>query len=152
MMKMMDLLPPDQAGRIGAIISDRESTAAALMTTDFITAARETKVSEILEQIRASRRTHDSVSHIYIVAGEERQLAGVVDLRDLVLAADAVALEDLMVSLVVTAQQGDMREDLAELFAKYHFRMLPIVDAKDHLLGVIHYRDIMRGLITRARA
>jgi magnesium transporter len=110
------------------------------MTTDFITAARETKVSEILQQIRASRRTHDSVSHIYIVAGEERQLAGVVDLRDLVLAADAVALKDLMVSLVVTVQQDDMREDLAELFAK------------DHLLGVIHYRDIMRGLITHARA
>ena len=69
MMKMMDLLPPDQAGRIGAIISDRESTAAALMTTDFITAARETTVCEILRQIRTSKRTHDSVSYIYIVSG-----------------------------------------------------------------------------------
>ena len=44
-----------------------------------------------------------------------------------------------------------LREDLAELFAKYHFRMLPVVDERDHLLGVIHYRDIMKGLVTRAR-
>jgi Mg/Co/Ni transporter MgtE len=51
----------------------------------------------------------------------------------------------------VAAEQDDMRDDLAELFAKYHFRMLPIVDDKDHLLGVIHYHDIMRGLVTRAR-
>jgi len=152
MMKMMDLLPSDQAERIRAIISDRESTATALMTTDFITAARETTVCEILRQIRTSKRTHDSVSYIYIVSGEERLLAGVVDLRDLVLAADETTLGDLMVSPVVAAQQDDMRDDLAELFAKYHFRMIPIVDARDHLLGVIHYHDIMRGLITRARA
>ena len=152
MMKMMDLLPSDQAERIRAIISDRESTATALMTTDFITAARETTVCEILRQIRTSKRTHDSVSYIYIVSGGERLLAGVVDLRDLVLAADETTLGDLMVSPVVAAQQDDMRDDLAELFAKYHFRMIPIVDARDHLLGVIHYHDIMRGLITRARA
>jgi CBS domain-containing protein len=152
MMKMMDLLPPEQAERIRAIISDRESTATALMTADFITAARETKVSEVLRQIRGSGRAHDSVSYIYIVAGEDRQLAGVVDLRDLVLAADEATLGDLMVSPVVAAQQDDLRDDLAELFAKYHFRMIPIVDARDHILGVIHYHDIMRGLITRARA
>ncbi len=152
MIKMMDLLPPEQADRIRAIISDRESTATALMTADFITAARETNVSEVLRQIRGSGRAHDSVSYIYIVAGEERQLAGVVDLRDMVLAADDTTLGDLMASPVVAAQQDDMREDLAELFAKYHFRMIPIVDARDHILGVIHYHDIMRGLITRARA
>jgi Mg/Co/Ni transporter MgtE len=73
-------------------------------------------------------------------------------LRDLVLAAEGAPLADLTVSPVIAGQQNDMRDDLAELFAKYHFRMLPIVDAKDHLLGVIHYNDIMRGLVTRARA
>jgi Mg/Co/Ni transporter MgtE len=40
---------------------------------------------------------------------------------------------------------------MAELFAKYHYRMLPVVDARDHLLGVIHYNDIIKGLVTRAR-
>ena len=44
-----------------------------------------------------------------------------------------------------------MRDDLGELFAKYHFRMLPVVDEHDHLVGVIHYKDIMKGLVTRAK-
>jgi magnesium transporter len=152
MVKMMELLPAEQAERIKAIISDRESTAAALMTGEFVTAGRDAKVADVLQTIRRSGRTHESVSYIYIVNGEDKQLIGVVDLRDLVLAADAAMLGDLMVGPVVSAQQDDMRDDLAELFAKYHFRMLPIVDAKDHLLGVIHYHDIMRGLVTRARA
>jgi CBS domain-containing protein/sporulation protein YlmC with PRC-barrel domain len=150
MVKMMDLLPPEEAERIKAIISDRESTAGALMTGDFLTANKETKVGDILKTIRGSKRAHESVSYIFVV-GDEKLLLGVVDLRDLVLATDEIALGDLMVAPVVSAQHDDMRDDLAELFAKYHFRMLPIVDARDHLLGVIHYHDIMRGLVTRAR-
>jgi len=131
----MDLLPSDQAERIRAIISDRESTATALMTTDFITAARETTVCEILRQIPPPSAPTTVFPTFYIVSGGERLLAGVVDLRDLVLAADETIPGDLMVSPVVAAQQDDMRDDLAELFAKYHFRMIPIVDARDHLLG-----------------
>jgi hypothetical protein len=42
-------------------------------------------------------------------------------------------------------------EDLAELFAKYQYRMLPVVDKHDHLLGVIYYNDIMKGLLTHAK-
>jgi CBS domain-containing protein len=152
MVQLMALLPPPQAERIKGIVSDRESTARALMSAKFIAAGKETKAADILKEIRRAACEHDTVSYVYVVAGEEKLLLGVVDLRDLVLAPDHALLGDLMVSPVVAAQQDDLREDLAELFAKYHFRMLPIVDAGDHLLGVIHYKDIMRGLVTRARA
>jgi Mg/Co/Ni transporter MgtE len=40
---------------------------------------------------------------------------------------------------------------LAELFAKYHYRMIPVVNEKDCLLGVIHYNDIMKGFTPRTR-
>ncbi len=73
-----------------------------------------------------------------------------MDLRDLVLAPDTTSLGDLMVSPVVSAQDDDVREDLAEIFAKYHYRLVPVVDAEDKLLGVIRYKDIMKGLIIRA--
>jgi Mg/Co/Ni transporter MgtE len=29
--------------------------------------------------------------------------------------------------------------------------MVPVVDPQDRLLGIIHYNDIMKGLVTRAR-
>ena len=151
MVKMMTLLPPEQAQRIKAIVSNRESTAGTLMTGGCVTADKAAKVADILGEIRASQHTHENISYIYIVTGADKLLLGVVDLRDLVLAADDTVLGDVMVSPVVTAQQDDLRDDLAEIFAKYHYRMIPVVDAKDHLLGVIHYNDIMRGLVTHAR-
>lgn len=150
MNNMMELLPPDQAARIKAIISDLESTADALMSADFITAQKTTSVKEILRDIRGSGHEPHSLSYIYLV-DDERTLLGVVDLRELVLAADMVLLGDIMVAPVVSAQRDDTREDLAELFARYQFHLIPVVDEHDRLLGVVHYRDIMKGLVTRAR-
>jgi magnesium transporter len=150
MNNMMALLPEDQAARIRAIISDLESTADALMSSDFVTAKKTTVVGEILSDIRSSGHEPHSLSYIYLV-DDEGTLLGVVDLRELVLAADAVLLGDIMVAPVVSAQQDDTREDLAELFARYQFHLIPVVDEHDRLLGVVHYRDIMKGLVTRAR-
>ncbi len=41
---------------------------------------------------------------------------------------DDLPLGELMVAPVVAAEADDVREDLAELFAKYHYRMIPVVD------------------------
>ena len=150
MTEMMELLPKDQAKRIKTIISDRESTARALMSAHFVAEPREARAGDVLRNIRASKREHDDISYVYVTAAGNL-LLGVVDLRELVLAADEMPLGELMASPVVSAEADDMREDLAEMFAKYHYRMLPVVDLQDHLLGVIHYKDIMKGLVTRAR-
>jgi len=150
MVEMMSILPKEDAARIQAIVSDRESTAAALMSSNLVEFPKEAKAGDVLREVRASKREHDAISYVYVV-GFERTLIGVVDLRDLVLAPDEAALGDIMVSPVVAAEAKDAREDLAELFAKYHYRMMPVVDKQDHLLGVLHYKDIMKGLVTRAK-
>jgi magnesium transporter len=150
MIKMMELLPKDQAERIQTIIADMESSANALMSSDFVTAKKTTSVMEILKEIRSSHHEPHSLSYLYLV-DDERTLLGVVDIREIVLAADTVLLGDLMASPVVSAQSDDRREDLVELFMRYQFHMIPIVDEHDRLVGVIHYRDIMKGLVTRTR-
>ena len=60
-------------------------------------------------------------------------------------------VESLWVVTTLTNAQKYPREDLADLFAKYLFRLLPVVDEQDHLLGVIKYHDILSGIITRAK-
>jgi magnesium transporter len=78
-------------------------------------------------------------------------LEGAVDIRELILSPDGTRLEEIMASPVVSAEEDDKREDLTELFLKYHFRMIPVVDIQDHILGVIHHKDIMQGLVARAK-
>ena len=45
---------------------------------------------------------------------------------------------------MVSAEQDDTQEDLEQIFAKYHYRMIPVVDAQDRILGIIRYKDIMK--------
>jgi magnesium transporter len=145
------LLPKETADRIQAILSQQEATARSFVSSNCVTMPKETKVADALEQIRSSRFDHDMISYVYIIEPLHRLLLGVVDLRELVLAGDEATLGELMVFPVVSAEADDVREDLVELFAKYHYRMLPVVDDKDCILGVIHYKDIMKGLVARVK-
>jgi len=103
-----------------------------------------------LGKIRRSGREPESISYIYVVNGGQN-LLGVVDLRELVLAADHLTMADIMISPVVTAEEDDLQEDLAEMFAKYLYRMIPVVDEQDRILGIVNYNDIMKGIVTRAK-
>lgn len=40
-----------------------------------------------------------------------------------------------MISPVVSAQRDDTREDLVEMFTRYQFHLIPVVDEHDRLLG-----------------
>jgi magnesium transporter len=142
---LMGLLPEAEAKRVRAILAEREATASALMSTDFVAVPRTAKVGEVLGQLRRSGRERKSLSYIYVVNGEEQVLLGVVDLRELILAPDDADVSAIMTSPVASADESLPREDLEELLARYHFRMLPVVDAKDHLKGVVLYNDIMKA-------
>jgi len=151
MTELMDLLPNENSRRIREILSEREATARALMSSEYLAVPKETTVGELLGRIRRSEREPDTISYVYVVNGNGRTLVGVVDLRELVLAADTKTVGEIMVSPVVAAEADDVRDDLAEIFAKYHYRMIPVVDQSDHILGVIYYHDIMKGVVTRVR-
>ena len=151
MITMMELLPEDKAARIKSIISDLESTAEALMSSDFVVAKESTSIAEILNEIRRPGHDSHSISYVYLV-DDQGTLNGVVDLREIVLAAETTLLGDLMIAPVVSATTESTREDLVDLFSRYQFHLIPVVDEHDHLLGVVHYRDIMKGLVARARS
>ncbi|MGD0276422.1 MAG: CBS domain-containing protein [Syntrophales bacterium] len=145
------LLTKEQADRINAILSEREATAQGIMSQDFLAMPKETRVDEALVKIRSSGMEPESISYIYIVNESGRTLSGVVDLRELMLVSDHLALGEIMTEPVVTAEEDDAQEDLTEMFAKYHYRMIPVVDGQDHILGVIRYNDVMKGVETRIK-
>ena len=149
--QFMGLLSKEQAERIGAILSEREATARSIVSADFTAMPKEVSVKQALDAIRSSGKEVESISYIYVVNGEEKILLGVVDLRELVLAQDNLTLGEIMTSPVIPAEEDDVQEDLAELFAKYHFRMLPVVDDRGQILGVVHYKDIMKGSVTHVK-
>lgn len=149
--QLIGLLPKEDSARIRSILSERESSAKALMISDYVTWPVTGTVGQLLEELRRSKREPHSISYIYALKEDGRTLAGVVDLRELILAPDDKTLAQIMAYPVVSAEEDDLQEDLAELFLKYHYRIIPVVDSQDRILGVIRYNDIMKSVEARGK-
>jgi len=142
--EMMKCLPAARATRVNIVMTHPDVLASSLMSDRFLAFTKEARVSEVLTALRATPCDRRNISYIYLVADRDKTLVGLVDLRDLVTAQPEASLGELMIAPVVTADRDALREDLAESFIKYRFRMLPVVDTHDHLLGVVRYKDLMK--------
>lgn len=148
--KLRQLLPADLANKIDTVLGDSESNAETLMTRQYFTGTKEQRVGDALHALMRSGLEPALISYVYVVSAEN-VLIGVVDLREMVLTNEDTPLEQIMAYPVVSVDTDDTRTDLADIFAKYHYRMVPVVDSQDHLAGVIQYNEIMKGLVTRAK-
>jgi CBS domain-containing protein/sporulation protein YlmC with PRC-barrel domain len=141
---LLALLPKEEAERARQILGTSEATAGSLVSNNFVAMPRQTTAAEALSKLRSTAPDKEAVTYVYVVTEPEGVLRGVVDLRELVLASETTTLEELMASPPVTVDSALVKEDVVDVFAKYQFRLLPVVDAQDHLLGVVGYKDIMR--------
>ncbi len=145
------LLPEDAARRVQAIVGQRNVTAEALASPEFVAASKDRLAGAVLSELHRSRRPRGAISYVF-VTDATKALVGVVDLRDLVLAAEDAPLSSLMTSPAIAAKPSELRADVEAVLQKYHFRMLPVVDERDRLLGVIRYQDVMNGPEAEPRA
>lgn len=81
------------------------------------------------------------------VVDEENKLVGIVTNRDLRFELNLNRLvDDVMTSenLVTTTQSANL-EEAAEILQQHKIEKLPVVDAENHLIGLVTYKDITKA-------
>ena len=141
---LLPLLPEPRQTKVRNLLSEREATATDFMDQEFLTIAPHATVAEAKARILTSGFDYHGISYLFVLV-PGGPILGVVDARQILLSPDTASMESLMVSPVVSAEVDDAREDLTTVFSKYHFRMIPVVDAEDRIQGVVHYNDIMKN-------
>lgn len=140
--EILKKLNPDAAKKIESIIERQEQKIINYATQKFLRFFPEDTVQHVEEGYQKEARGKDVIMYIYVVENDGR-LAGVVDLKELLLADHTVNLRDIMIdSLIVLEEQSNLKE-ARDMFSRYGFRALPIVDKKQKLLGIVPYRDVM---------
>lgn len=140
--ELLGLLPEGQREKLQNILYEHEVTVGKIMFPEFLYFPPEVTVAQALTRIRNSNLDVEIISYLYVVTGE-MVLMGVVDIRELILAPDSTPLADIMSTSVVAADENRRASDIEEMFDKYHFRMVPVVDAHDRLLGIIRANDLI---------
>jgi magnesium transporter len=98
-------------------------------------------VGDALKYIREKGVDKETIYHCYVMTGT-RRLIGVVSLREIVVSDRDVSIEDLMEKDVIYVYTDTDQEEVAEVFRKYEFMALPVVDKEDRMTGIVTFDDI----------
>ncbi|MCS7272438.1 MAG: magnesium transporter, partial [Gemmataceae bacterium] len=113
--------------------------------------------AEAIDLLRAQAPDKETIYYIYVLdepvrrpdgTPAPRRLLGVMSLRDLILAPRQQLVRELMETELVTLRYDADVEAAAELFARYDFLAMPVVDEKFGLLGIVTHDDIL-DVVTR---
>ena len=133
---------PDTRKMINEILQYPEDSAGSVMTTEFVELQGSMTAEQAINHIRKVGVDKETINTCYIT-GRTHKIKGVVSMRSLILANPETPCEELMASNLVTVHTLEDQETVAQMFAKYNFQALPVVDSDNRLLGIVTMDDAM---------
>lgn len=133
---------PEERNLINQFLKYPENSAGSLMTIEYVSLKKEMTVEESFRKIKREGIDKETIYTLY-VTDNYRRLIGILSLRELIVAPAETRINDLMRSEVVYVHTHDDQEDVANLFRKYGFEAIPVVDNEKRIVGIITYDDII---------
>jgi len=140
--KILEKTPKEERKLINTFLNYPETCAGSLMTPDYISLREDMTVGEALAYIKREAMDSETVYTCYVKKGG-RKLEGIVSLRSLVVADDDRKVSELMNTEYVYVNVYDDQEEVSEMFTKYGFLAIPVVDKEHRLVGIITVDDIL---------
>lgn len=128
--------------KINQLLKYPKDSAGSLMTTEYVNLKKHYTAEEALSYIKQTASEKETIYTCY-VTGEDRKLEGTVSLRDLVLSDKNTKIASILKNDVISVNTHDDQENVSEVFKKYDFFVLPVVDNENRLIGIITVDDIM---------
>lgn len=119
-----------------------ENSAGSLMTVEFVHLSKTMTAKRAMEIIRKNGLDKETIYTCYVI-DDKKHLVGVLPLRTLLFADEDKLVEELMEEDVISIATLDDQEEAANLFRKYSFISLPVVDRENRLVGIITVDDIV---------
>ncbi len=140
--QLMEKMDDEAASDIQMIRSYDEDEIGSLMTTNFIEIKNTLTIREAMRELIRQAGENDNISTIYVTDAQD-EFYGAIDLKDLIIARDYVALEDLISTSYPYVADHAIISDVIERIKDYAEDSIPVLDDHNHLLGIITAQDIV---------
>ncbi len=140
--KILEKTPKDERKLINTFLNYPDTCAGSLMTPDYITLRKDMTVGEALAYIKKEGTDSETIYTCY-VKDEGRKLLGIVSLRTLVISDDEKLIVDFMHTDIVRVNVYDDQEEVSDIFKRYGFLAIPVVDNEGRIVGIITFDDIL---------
>lgn len=125
---------------INALLKYPEDSAGSIMTPEFVDLKKDMTVEDAFKRIRRTGVDKETIYTCY-VCDSARRLLGVTTVKELLLHEYEDKIEDFMETNIISMNTLDDQELSAQLFDKYDFLALPVVDMENRLVGIITVDD-----------
>ncbi len=140
--EVLEMLDSEDREEIQTLLSYEEDSAGSIMTTEFISIREHKTIIDTLHYLQTDAPDAEMAFYLY-VTDKLGHLKGVVSVRDLVSMPFDTKISDITNPHVTSVHVNDDQEAVAELFAKYDYIMLPVVNDENIIVGIITIDDIV---------
>jgi len=142
--KLIQTMEKPSRERLEELLRFEEGTAGSIMTKDYIFIQGDKTIGDASEVFKRTTHPLDTISYLY-VTDEENHLIGVLTLRHLVLCDKDTPLSKLMNTNLIKVKTEDDVKEVKEIFKKYKFMAIPVVDEENRLSGIVTLRDAVES-------
>jgi magnesium transporter len=140
--RLLDALDDKRKREIQDLLTYPEDSAGRAMSTKFLALRSDLKVKEAIQKIRHSVQKGDPASYLYVVDAENK-LAGIMNMRDMIVAGPESTLQEAMRKDVFSVNAFEDREKVAHVLSDRRLFALPVVDNDRRLLGVVKADELI---------
>jgi CBS domain-containing protein/sporulation protein YlmC with PRC-barrel domain len=144
------LLTKERVEEIHELTRMSASGVGSIMNTNFITVKETHTVREVMRIVKEETKRAELLYYIYVVDEEER-LKGLVTLRQLLSAKGTVPVGTIMRGTIVSVRVDSSIKKAAQLFFKYKFDAIPVVDDVDKLQGFVTISDVLDAVFPEVK-
>ena len=139
-------MEPSEAREVERLLGYDEDSAGGMMNPNFLRLGPDLTAAQALERVRTQAQ---NVAHLHdaFVVGPEGKLAGLLSLRDIIVAKPESRVLGLMHEHPAPLRPDDPARKVAELAAKYNLFSLPVEDEAGKLLGVVTVDDVLEKVL-----
>ncbi len=144
------LLPAEKVTQISDLLELSEKIAGSIMNVEFMSARITLTAGQIIEKIKTESQSKETVYYIYIV-DENDVMVGTTTLRQLLLVPLDKPVAEFMRKRTVKVRIDTDIKDVAEIFYKYDFTVVPVVDKQNKLRGIVTIKDALEAVFPKIR-
>jgi len=144
--RILEEMARDKREVIEKLLMQPEGKAGSIMTTEIVTLDQNLSVAEALEKVKRDFSELEIIYYAYVVDADNH-LLGVVSLRNLLVDNPNLKLEQLMNRAVKKVKMSDSKKKVLNLFRKYDFVVVPVVDKENIVKGTVTLKDAIQAAI-----
>lgn len=138
----LDKLPDKFSAEVRELLTYNEDTAGGIMNPVVMTVNVDMTVAEVLSSIRVQAQEDNLELYYVYVVDKQNHLQGVISLRKLLTSPVTQTVEDIMITDITKLHVDDFQDYIADIFMKYQYNALPVVDLYNRLKGMITWDDV----------